>query len=47
VLIVDKDIGSAKVDGIYKTITSAIADAQPGSIIKIGPGLYEESLLIK
>ena len=45
--IVDRDIGSNKVEGIYKTIQAAINDATPGSTIKISPGLYDESILIK
>jgi pectin methylesterase-like acyl-CoA thioesterase len=46
-LIVDRDIGANKVEGIYKTIQAAINDATTGSTIKISPGLYDESILIK
>jgi pectin methylesterase-like acyl-CoA thioesterase len=44
---VDRDIGNNKVEGIYKTIQAAINDAPTGATIKISPGLYDESLLIK
>lgn len=43
----DKDIGKAKVEGIYSSIQQAINEATPGTIIRLSPGLYEESLLIR
>ena len=32
--------------GPYRSIQSAINAAEPGSVIKIDPGLYQENLLI-
>jgi pectin methylesterase-like acyl-CoA thioesterase len=46
-LIVDKEIGDAAVDGIYKTIQAAINKAPPGAIIKVSPGIYDEHLRVK
>jgi pectin methylesterase-like acyl-CoA thioesterase len=46
-LIVDKDIGNSKMEGVFKTIQEAINNATPGTVIKISPGLYEESLIIR
>lgn len=46
-LIVDKDLGVNKVDGMFKSIQAAIDAAVPGSVIKISAGLYEESLLVR
>jgi hypothetical protein len=44
---VDKDIGNNRVEGIYKTIQSAINEAPPGAVIKISPGIYDEHLEIR
>jgi hypothetical protein len=46
-LIVDKEIGDAAVDGIFKTIQGALNKAPPGAIIKVSPGVYDEHLRIK
>jgi pectin methylesterase-like acyl-CoA thioesterase len=32
--------------GLYRSIQSAINAAEPGSVIKIDPGLYQENLII-
>lgn len=33
--------------GPYKTIQEAIGAAEPGSVIKVAPGLYSDNLIIK
>ena len=33
--------------GPYKTIQEAVEQAEPGSIIKIAPGLYSDNIYIK
>eukprot|EP00347_Sterkiella_histriomuscorum_P014217 403361723 len=46
ILIVEKE-ATAGQQGLYKTIQKAVDDAEPGSIIKIQPGLYEESVIVE
>ena len=45
-LIVDKDIGHTKMEGIHESICEALQHATSGTIIKIASDLYEEQLLI-
>lgn len=34
-------------EGPYKTIQEEIDDAEPGSCIKVAPGLYSDNLIIR
>ncbi len=42
----DKESDEGKSGSVFKTIQAAIDAAEPGSVIKIGSNLYDESLHI-
>lgn len=45
-LIVDKDIGKTRLNGIHESIVEALNKAENGTIIKLTSDLYEEQLVI-
>ena len=45
-LIVDKEIGNTRINGIHESIVEALLKAQNGTTIKITTDLYQEQLVI-